>query len=296
MIKWGTRECDVLYNMYCENLDFVRYARAEGLKIVTDVYINPNATEIVLRECGQFAEWADGHRMGMAIDSLGRDILGEMIELSDLLLCPSEWVVEGLRSFPNVDPQKVRVVPYGCGFNLGAHLNGPVPGRVFFAGHGSLRKGLHYLAQAADELKSRGRDYEFRVAGAQNARIRRLAASRNLTFLGALTKQQMAEEYLKADLFVLPTLSEGFASVCIEAMCCGVPVITTRCAGTRITDGVDGVIVPERDVGALTEAVDSLVRDRQRRDTIARNALGSVAFYSEENWGKRLVSAIQTIC
>ena len=98
---------------------------------------------------------------------------------------------------------------------------------------------------AAEQLASEG--YDFRVAGNVSDEVRNHPMMRHLNFLGRVPREEMREEFLKADVFVLPTLAEGCASVVHEAVMAGCPVITTRASGTMVEDGRGGVIVPERD-------------------------------------------------
>lgn len=293
MRRWGVREADTLYNMYCENLAFVEYAKDQGVRIVTDVYVNPRTPQIMAAECERFPAWASLYDTNVGIDALADGRVEEMLRLSDLYLCPSQWVVDGLSTFSHFDASKVAVVPYGCSIDYGDARNRPVRGRVLFVGTDPLRKGLPYLGQAARCLRTKGRDYDFRIAGVEDEGVQCQSLCQDLNFLGKLAGDRMKAEYLAADVFVLPTLSEGFASACIEAMVAGVPVITTRCAGMMITSDVDGIIVAERDAVALAEAIDRCVQDRVLRESLAEQALVSSQSFSEESWHDRLSEALR---
>jgi glycosyltransferase involved in cell wall biosynthesis len=91
-----------------------------------------------------------------------------------------------------------------------------------------------------------------------------------MTFHGPVSRSGAAEWYRKADLFVLPTISDGFAITQLEAMSHGLPVITTPCCGEVVSDGVDGFIVPPRDADALARlflrylAEPELLREQQQ--------------------------------
>ena len=113
-----------------------------------------------------------------------------------------------------------------------------------------------------------------------------------LNFLGRVPRSEMSEEFLKADVFVLPTLAEGCASVVHEAVMAGCPVITTRASGTLVENGLGGMIVPERDPEALAETIEAIVEDREYRSHFAATCKGLAEELSEERWGQRLVAAL----
>jgi glycosyltransferase involved in cell wall biosynthesis len=112
-------------------------------------------------------------------------------------------------------------------------------------------------------------------------------------FLGPLRRPDFLKELRSSSVFVLPTLAEGSASVIFEALCSGVPVVTTRSAGSVVTDGKEGRIVPERDPEALAEAVREIVSDRELRASMSAQALRTAADYTEDRWQERLVQALQ---
>jgi glycosyltransferase involved in cell wall biosynthesis len=292
MRRWGTGQAAGIYSMFGEALDFLRWAKSCGLKIAVDIFITPVAHRIVADEQRHFSEWEspvnDDHER---IERHVRDV----IEVADILLCPGENVVAGLRAYPNFVPARARVVPYGSGADFQGQINKPAPGRVLFAGTAELRKGIHYFAAAAKQLTAGKGSYDFRVAGNVADRVRRRPECAALNFLGRLSRKEMFGELLSADVLVLPTLAEGSASVINEALAVGLPVITTASAGSVARHGVDGLIVMERDAEALTEAIGQITSRRELRNEMAGHCLERARMVTESAWSDRLLAAISEL-
>ena len=84
-----------------------------------------------------------------------------------------------------------------------------------------------------------------------------------MELLGALPPVAVRDRLRQSDVFVLPSLSEGFCNAAVEAMACGLPVVMTNCGGVRegVADGVEGFIVPVRDPEAMAAAIERLAKD-----------------------------------
>ena len=286
---WGFAGADTLYAMQKHGTRLLEAARAAGLRVVVDVFITPLAHHIVEDERRRFP---DIEPPSDAEGELDREDERNRREFAcaDLLLCPGENVVAGVRSYAEGRNKAVAMVPYGCGVNFEGRRNTPVKGRILFAGTADLRKGIHYLGMAASSLARRG--WDFRVAGNVPEAIRRHPLMKDLNFLGRLPAPAMREEFLAADAFVLPTLAEGCASVVHEAVMAGCPVVTTAASGTLVRDGQGGRIVPERDADALAEAIARVVEDRAMRDDLAESCRKLGEELSEEAWTRRLMAAL----
>ena len=287
---WDFSGADTLYAMQKHGTKLLEAAHARGLRVVVDVFVTPLARKIVQEERQRFPE-LEKPEVDLTSDAEEDERTRQEIDHADFLLCPGLNVVEGLASFPNALGKPYAVVPYGCGAVFGGRRNTPVPGRVLFAGTAELRKGIHYLGMAATQLAGKG--YEFRVAGSVSDVVRQHPLTRHLTFLGRISRARMVEEFLQADLMVLPTLAEGCASVVHEAVAAGCPVITTKAAGTLIQNGQGGLLIQERDADGLATAIDQVVTDRDLRQHLAESCLNLANEMTEDAWCQRLLTALQ---
>lgn len=293
MIRWGLQDADAVISQSWEDYDFITYAKQHGKLVIVDVNSHPLIARIMAEELARFPDW--GHSMDSSDIERREQVFWRAAELADVLLCPSEWVAEGVASLVPESGSRIRICPYGSSIDFGGRINKPQPGRVFFAGSNPLLKGLPDMAAAAEMLKARYPNLDFRIAGVVDPRIYSRADCRSLHFLGRLSWSQMRDEYLSADMFVLPTLSEGLAGVVLEAIAAGCPVITTRRAGIEITDSVNGILIPPRNPDALAAAIERLCRDRALRNKLAVNTKSLAIMYGEGAWAHRLMEILSCL-
>jgi colanic acid/amylovoran biosynthesis glycosyltransferase len=101
-----------------------------------------------------------------------------------------------------------------------------------------------------------------------------------VTFTGALAAADVRRLYQQSDIFALACVvvdsgdRDGMPTVLIEAMATGIPVVSTPVTGIPelVTDGENGLLVPERDVAALAKALEALIQDRDLRISMGHSA------------------------
>jgi glycosyltransferase involved in cell wall biosynthesis len=121
------------------------------------------------------------------------------------------------------------------------------------------------------------------------------SAPANMTFHGPVSRDRTEEFYRSADLFVLPTLSDGFALTQLEAMAYGLPVITTPNCGEVVSDGVDGFIVPASDVNALAEALQLILQDPEKLQAMSEATGAKLEQFSLKRLGHNLAGLEQRL-
>jgi len=204
------------------------------------------------------------------------------IELADVIVVASDWARESLSLSGTASNKPVVLVPYGTPVEE-IRPRSQAPNGAFtvlFAGQVGLRKGVPHLIEAWEKLKLR--DARLVLAGSMNLPgeyLNEHAAS--FEYLGTLPRAELLDVMATVDLFVFPSLAEGFGLVIGEAMASGVPVLTTMNTGglRLITDDIEGWCVPAHEVEPLIERLEW---SHQHRDQLY--AMGGRARQRAEQW------------
>jgi glycosyltransferase involved in cell wall biosynthesis len=294
MIRAGYGNATHVFSMLGEGGPFLKEAKRRGLTVVSEVYILISTERILADERKAYPRWEPS---APDFAALRRELTTDdyLFNHSDYFVCPSESVRDDLVTNLGIADARACLVPYGVDPTWLELPVAPVPRRILFVGTAELRKGIHYLAMAAELLKSRGHQYEFRVAGHVARSVAEQPPCRHLTFLGRVPRDRVREEFQHADVFVLPSLAEGSAEVTYEALAAGLPVVTTRAAGSVIRDGIEGKIVPERDPAALAEAIAQTVENRDLREKMSVAARERARDHTWDCYGQRLISVLRNL-
>ena len=289
-------KANALYtNFINSDIDLVTKAKKKGLKIIHEVILNPDVGLILHEERDRFPglevqdDWEE-IQAGIERDK-------QKWSLCDLILVPSQFVYESVTRLGG-SPERIKIVPYGIDQDWCDQVPNPQKGRALFVGLVGLRKGNHYLAQAVRLLQERNIPCKVRVVGPYEKGKRHIiehAEFQGPQYIGQVPRSQVRKEFLQADIFVLPTLSDSFALVHLEAMACGVPVITTPNCGSVVRDGVDGFIVPIRDPETLANRMEQLLTDNKLRNQMSVNARERAKEFTWDQYCDRLLKAFQTL-
>ncbi len=155
--------------------------------------------------------------------------------------------------------------------------------RVLMVGSLTPQKGaLDYV----DLVKQLGTEADFRFVGDLPKSVRELLTrvGSEIQVFGRVAEHDLPAEYAWADLFVFPTIQDGYAVVIAQALASGLPVIcTTNCAGRDVVvEGENGWVVPIRDVEALARAVRAC---NANRPMLADMAVANAKNGLQRDWG-----------
>lgn len=218
------------------------------------------------------------------------------LALADAVFVASTFTRRTLESAPRFQAPVV-IVPYGAPPPPSVLPHRPPSRllRVLFVGGLGQRKGLSYLFDACRRLDGA---VHLTVIGARPA-VDCAALDRELAsvrWISGAPHRQILAEMAGHDVFVFPSLFEGFGLVLLEAMAMGLPIITTpHTAGPDlIENGREGFIVPIRNAEAIAEKLELLHADPALREEMGRQARARAMELSWENYEAKLVACVQT--
>jgi glycosyltransferase involved in cell wall biosynthesis len=162
------------------------------------------------------------------------------------------------------------------------------------------KKGFTYLVEACRLLKDRGYTFKCRIVGGADqytetisSLVTQLNLSEDITLHHAVTQEELRGIYRQATVFALPCQviengdRDGIPNVLVEAMAMGLPVVSTNISGIPelIEDGVDGLLVPQKNAEALADALERLLNNHDLRQAFGKTARAKVCrhFDSKRN-------------
>ncbi|MEA5553511.1 glycosyltransferase family 4 protein [Anabaena cylindrica UHCC 0172] len=176
----------------------------------------------------------------------------EEFNMADTIVVNSFWSRQLLEK-TGVDSEKIHIIPLVHTPPEGASnfvrtypesFSQERPLRVLFLGQVILRKGIAAVLDAVQLLE--GYPVEFWIVGSQQIEIPlHLQTHPQIRWVGHVNRSETAQYYQMADVFLFPTLSDGFGLTQLEAQAWKLPVIASRCSGEVVVDGVNGWILEE---------------------------------------------------
>ena len=283
--------------MYFENFSFLKYAKSKGLKVVVDIYERPLTYKLLTEEIRSNEEYSV-FQSSIPENERKHEVrmlyIEDLLALADYYTIPSKKVIESLRGFSNFDERKVLYLPYASSIIPASYKWKPQKHRVLFVGSDIVNKGVLYCAKAATRLKEKYPDMDFRIVGLSRDDKTSLPVFDDLNFVGFLNKEQLETEYCSAEVFVFPTLFEGFAGAVIEAASCGCPIITTDNAGTD-TEEFPAIYIPEKNVDAIVDSVVKIFEDSDYRDILSKRVFEYSKTFTPEEYENKLVKYLKSI-
>jgi len=294
--EFFVEKCDIFHGWANFSLFSIKKAKKLGSKSILDVQ-----SAHILEELKILAK--EARIWGLKYDYSLFNIKRLMNEYTatDYILVPSEYVMQSFlrqgfsaekikKLNPGIDPDE-------CFPNNYEHEKF----RIIYTGSVTLRKGIQYLLSALQNLSLK--DTELLVVGGIDDSMKNLIAKLlkririPVVFFGRVPRIIFLNLLSSSSLYVFPTLSEGWVMTVPEAMARGLPIITTKNAGSSelIEDGKEGFVIPIRDVKSLREYILYFYDNPSEVKRMGKNAFEKITKYTWIEYGKNLISLYNEI-
>lgn len=268
---------------YTAKLPFAEAKRQGALCILGQIDPGPREEEVVAEQTAAYRHLAPPDEKAPA--EYWR-VWREEIELADKIIVNSPWSAKLLVE-AGVDAAKLVEVPlvYEASGSMEHGPDGVASPpqakraeqgpskrlKALFLGSVILRKGVGQLFDAIKLLRSEPVDFTF--AGPVGVKIPdEISQLPNVRFVGPVDKATAGKLYRESDVFLFPTLSDGFGLTQLEALGNGLPVIASAHCGQVVEDRVSGLVLPDVTPEAIADASMQLVRDRDLLARLKANA------------------------
>ena len=226
----------------------------------------------------------------------------EMNKLSSEASLATAWIVASSHTRSTlkengIESARIHVVPYGVNTRDYPERQAP-PGptskfRIMFLGSLIQRKGLSDLLDAVRKVSATTITVCLRGRGFVDHRLLAEYEDVKLDIALNTSHSRIVRDLQRSDLFILPSLEEGFGHALLEAMSCGVPVLATdrTCAPDLIEDGVQGFIVPIRNPELIATRITWALTNRSTLAEMGRMAAMRAQQYTWERFRAGIAAA-----
>ncbi len=206
-----------------------------------------------------------------------------------LVACSEGLKARALEFLPSVS---IEVIPNGVDLERFRPMEGREKDerlRLLTVGRLSATKRVEMLIEAVEILHNDNIKVHLTIvgSGAMEGRLRQMIEDKGLgrivEMAGHIETDEMPALYRQSDILVSATMQEGMSNAMLEAMACGLPIVTTRCEGVEELVGDNGTVLGEADAEAIAGAVKKIAHDREgyrRMSEAARNRVNSFTWSS----------------
>lgn len=299
-VKSRLTSCDVFYGWCAASLDSMRTAKARGAVTV----LGTGSTHVAFQK-----ELVEGEYAKLGLQYVATDpravAKGEQeYAEADRILVNSTF---SYRTFIDrgITSDRLSLVRHDC-----SHESAEAPSRrtpqpkkvddvfrILAVGQVGVRKGVHYLLDAVSRLKLR--NAELVLVGPVDDSFRPILEryAGHFSLVGAVSSDGVAPHYVRASVFVLPSVEDGWGQVTTEAMSWGLPVIVSANCGSAdaVCDGVNGFVVPACDPEALMEKLEYLYSSPHARIMMGENNRAHTSSRTWAHYGQEIMQVFSDV-
>jgi glycosyltransferase involved in cell wall biosynthesis len=257
----------------------------------------PCPTIVTIHDLSLLAESATHEQSNV---TRGRRRLPIMARRATMIVAPSEWTRREIVTRLGIRSERIRVIyeaaregmrPLGKDEYLGVlEKHGIRQPYLLYVGTIEPRKNLTTLVRAYEEVLRGSRHHpDLVICGGRGwlddevfKLVKQLGLVESVRFTGYVEDEDLPAIYSGAEVFAYPSVYEGFGLPPLEAMACGIPVVTSNTSSLPEVVADAGVSVPPRDVQSLAQELIRLLDDTAKREHFGRLALERAATFSWE--------------
>jgi glycosyltransferase involved in cell wall biosynthesis len=230
---------------------------------------------------------------------------------SKSIITDSEHAKKDIIKFLKINPNKIVVIPLGLAdrykpvkdlyvlnetkrkFNLPEKY-------ILYLGNFKPHKNVKSLIKAFNKIEKKNHDYKLVLAGSMDKQGRKiksfasnLGLSKKIVFTDTIREDDNPEALFSlADLFVFPTLYEGFGLPPLEAMACGTPVVASNSTSVPEVVGDAGILVDPLDINGLSKEITDLLENTEKREIYVKRGLERAKCFREKDTAGKLFNHI----
>ena len=230
------------------------------------------------------------------------------------IIAVSDNTRKDCEKYLHIPREKIRVIPEAADPDFRQHKDidtvrsriatrfGIEPPFLFYTGSMMPRKNIRRLVEAFRILKRKSYPHTLVIGGPDTScpkEIREIITNENLQrdvlFTGYVTKEDLVDMYNAAEIFVYPSLYEGFGIPPLEAMACGTPVVTSNTSSLPEVVGDAGRLVNPTDTNEIAAAIEELILDENLRADLSKKGIRQAGLFSWERSAKETWNVYETV-
>ncbi len=235
------------------------------------------------------------------------------IKRADLIIADSEFTKNEIIEKWNISQEKIKVTYLGVGEEFYPiedeiiiakvkHKYGIKNKYILYVGNIEPKKNLIRLIEAFFQLRNSITGYNLVITGGKSwffdhvfQKVNELNLQKEVIFTGYISDEELPALYNGADIFIFPSLYEGFGIPVIEAMACGTPVITSNVASLPEVVGEAGVLVDPFNLEEITTAMYQLLTDTNLHTKLKEKGLQRAKLFSWEKTARETLAVYKEL-
>lgn len=220
----------------------------------------------------------------------------------DKIIVPSPYVYSDLQKVYPKDKLILLRIPFE---NEAKFTSIPIKGHLTFAGTIEYRKGLIFLLKALQILKERGKNYSLTIIGKVTEpkyydSLKEYIEKYDLDvkFTGFISREEKDQYLAQSDVFVFPSLLEGYGMALVEAQVYGLPIVSfdNSAMPFNVKNDINGYTVPTFDIEAYADAIEKIVENRDLREKFSKGALENIKNQNTpDKFGKQIAEQFENL-